>query len=55
MGAGVGGRSTIGTAGEAPLAWAVGNASRPGVFSFNTMPSGMLAASWLVLPWVGGR
>ena len=55
MGARVGGRATMGIAGEAPLTWAMSNASRPGVFSSSTIPSRMLASSWLVLIWAGSK
>lgn len=52
---GVGGRVTTGTAGDKPLAWAVSEANRSGVFSSNPVPSGMFLASWLVLTCVGFR
>lgn len=49
VGAGLGDRGTTGTTGEAPPAWEVSNASKSEVFSYSTMPSGMLVASWLVV------
>ena len=49
MGAVVGGRGTTETAGEAPTELVVSSARRSGVFSLSTIPSGMLASSWLVL------
>ena len=55
MGVGVGGWGTIGMAGEAPPVWVVSNTRRSGVFSSNTIPSGILTPFWLVLAWAGHR
>ena len=46
---------TTGTAGEAPSTWAVSNASKSGFFSSSTIPSRMLAFSWLVPIWVRSK
>ena len=42
-------------AGEAPPVWVVSNTRRSGVFSSNTIPSGILTPFWLVLAWAGHR
>ena len=51
----VGGQGTTETTKEAPLVWAVSNASKSGVFSLSTIPLGVLASSRIVLMWVGGK